>query len=369
MGWGQSAVEAMVNRGVSQPFWQGKRVFLTGHTGFKGCWLYRCLERLGAEVFGYALCAPKNSLHAKIYGLESANGIYADIRDRERLSRELADFSPDIVFHLAAQPLVRESYRQPAYTYETNVMGTVNLLEAVRLTPSVKAVVVVTTDKCYRDMDWEWGYRETDPLGGADPYSSSKACVELLCDAWRMSYLDKTGVALATARTGNVIGGGDWADDRIVPDAMRAFQAGVVLSIRSPRAVRPWQHVLEPLRGYMMLAQRLCEEGHASQTTWNFGPSTSDAQNVEAVTGRLSELWGCGADYEISEDCTLRESHTLRLDSSRAEQKLGWKPCLGFDESIKMTVDWYKRVYNGESASAVMDEQITSYMDKVVAHG
>lgn len=362
-------MEAMVKPVKSLAFWVNKKVFITGHTGFKGCWLYRCLETLGAKLFGYSLAPLDKSLYKDLYGDKPVNGIFADIRDVRRLADDMAAFAPDIVFHLAAQPLVRESYRQPAYTYETNVMGTVNLLEAVRSVQNVKSVVVITTDKCYKDMNWEWGYRETDALGGADPYSSSKVCVELLCNAWRTSYFKNTGVALATARAGNVIGGGDWADDRIVPDAIRAFQSDKPLIIRSPRAVRPWQHVLEPLRGYMMLAEKLYKAEGDFQTAWNFGPSTNDTQNVEAVARRLVSLWGDGAKYTISEDHTLHESHTLRLDSSKSAQKIGWYPLLNFDESILMTVDWYKRVYNKESALEVTDEHITSYMDRVVSHG
>ncbi|MDL2263811.1 CDP-glucose 4,6-dehydratase [Synergistaceae bacterium OttesenSCG-928-I11] len=350
-------------------FWQNKKIFLTGHTGFKGCWFCKLLEVLGSKIFGYSLPPAPKSIYMSIYGDELSNGFYADIRDKERLSVEMAKFSPEIVFHLAAQPLVRASYLSPSYTYDVNVIGTLNLLEAVRTTKSVKVVVVITTDKCYKDMNWEWGYREDDLLGGADPYSSSKACVELLCNAWRSSFFNKLGVSLATARAGNVIGGGDWADERIVPDAIRAFQAGMPLAIRSPKAIRPWQHVLEPLRGYMMLAEKLYKAEGDFQTAWNFGPSTNDAKNVEFVARRLADLWGDGSKYMIDEDHTLHESQTLRLDSSRSAQKIGWFPLLDFDESILMTVDWYKRVYNKEKALAVTDEQIKSYMDRVVSHG
>jgi len=353
----------MTTTDTHSPFWQSKKVFITGHTGFKGSWLFRILETLGAEPFGYALPPPELSLYSSLYGVRPANGVYADIRDRERLEIALSTFAPDIVFHLAAQPLVRESYRQPVYTYETNVMGTVNLLEAVRAYNRVKAVVVITTDKCYRDMDWEWGYRESDLLGGADPYSSSKACVELLCDAWRLSYFDKSDVALATARAGNVIGGGDWADDRIVPDAMRSFQSGSPLCIRSPQAVRPWQHVLDPLHGYLMLAERLYSEcANDFPRAWNFGPPSSDFKNVEELSKKLCELWGSGARYIASESSLLRESNMLCLDSSRAIQKLGWNPRWDFSGAVSMTVDWYKCVFDGERALSVTDRQIEMYV-------
>ena len=361
-------MENMVNRTPASTFWQGRKIFLTGHTGFKGCWFYRFLEILGAQVFGYALPPNGNSLYASIYGQQSENGAYADIRDLNTLKREASVFAPDVVFHFAAQPLVRESYKRPIYTYETNVMGTLNLLEAVRSIESVKAVIIITTDKCYRDMGWEWGYRETDSLGGADPYSSSKACVELLCDAWRSSYFNKTGVALATVRAGNVIGGGDWADDRIVPDAMRAFQRGLPLVIRSPRAIRPWQHVLEPLYGYVLLAESLYDDREVFEKAWNFGPISSDARSVENVVQSIVALWGKEARYVISEDSSFRESQILRLDSSSAMQKIGWKPYLSFDDAISMTVDWYKRVYDGADALAVTDDQIISYMDRVGIH-
>jgi CDP-glucose 4,6-dehydratase len=300
---------------------------------------------------------------------EETNGVYADIRDKERLAREIAVFSPEIVFHLAAQPLVRESYRAPVLTYETNVMGTVNLLDAVRGVESVKGVAVITTDKCYKDMDWEWGYRETDALGGSDPYSSSKACVELLCEAWRTSFFHGIGTLVATARAGNVIGGGDWAAERIVPDAMRAFSDDKPLYIRSPKAVRPWQHVLEPLYGYMLLAMRLFDGESSFAGAWNFGPSAEGSRNVESIARLLREQWGECARHDIAEDSTLRESHTLRLDSSRAVQKLGWSPNLDLEEAIAMTVEWYKRYFNGENVHGVTIEQIKKYMDKVGLNG
>lgn len=349
--------------GATLDFWSGKRVFLTGHTGFKGCWLMLWLDMLGAEVFGYSLPPANPSLYENV-SVKGEHGVFADVRDAEELQREMSDFAPHVVFHLAAQPLVRESYRQPALTYATNVMGTVNLLEAVRNVGTVKSVVVVTTDKCYKDMDWEWGYREIDGLGGADPYSSSKACAELVCEAWRRSYFSNAETLLATARAGNVIGGGDWAADRIVPDAIRAFQKKEPLEIRSPNAIRPWQHVLEPLRGYMALAERLFDGDDSFASAWNFGPRSDDSCNVESVASRLAELWGEGASYVVRGDRSLHESHLLRLDSSRAAQCLGWSSKLNFGEAISWTVEWYRGVYDGEDALSITQRQICEYMDK-----
>lgn len=342
-------------------FWDGKKVFLTGHTGFKGCWLALWLAMRKTRVFGYSLPPKIPSLYhdADLGGKFEEQ--YANILDGELLREKMADFAPDIVFHLAAQPLVRASYREPVLTYKTNVMGTVNLLEAVRNTPSVKGVVVITTDKCYKDRKWEWGYRETDELGGMDPYSSSKACAELACDAWRSSYFIHAGVLLATARAGNVVGGGDWAEDRLVPDAMRAFARGEPLIIRSPNAVRPWQHVLEPLSGYMELAECLYRGDRSCACGWNFGPPAGDSRRVEEMAESLAGLWPGEAEYEIEENRALHESHLLRLDSSRAIQKLGWRPKLSFERTAEMAVTWYARVRDGESPYAVTREQILEY--------
>ena len=343
-------------------FWSGKRVFITGHTGFKGSWLALMLDALGAEVYGYSLAPASPSLY-EAAGLVGRFGeIFADIRDGRELREELCGFAPDVVFHLAAQPLVRASYRDPVATYETNVMGTVNLLEAVRCSPSVRSCVVVTTDKCYQDMEWEWGYRETDHLGGADPYSSSKACAELVAAAWRSSYLSADGVRVATARAGNVIGGGDYAEDRLVPDVMRAFANGDAPRLRSPRAVRPWQHVLDPLNGYLTLARRLYGGDESVACGWNFGPPADGSECVENVVKRIAGLWG-GALYEIAEDHRLHESQTLRLDSGRALQILNWRPVLALSEAIGWTVEWYARVADGASALALTEEQIRRFAD------
>ncbi|MDR3279506.1 MAG: CDP-glucose 4,6-dehydratase [Synergistaceae bacterium] len=349
-------------------FWSGRRVFLTGHTGFKGCWFLIWLKMLGADVFGYSLPPLDPSLYKSAFGDREMNGIFADVRDKDGLKREMTAQAPEMVFHFAAQPLVRESYKQPVLTYETNVMGTVNLLEAVRGARSVKSVVVITTDKCYRDMDWEWAYRETDELGGVDPYSSSKACVELLCDAWRQSFFKDSGTLLATARAGNVIGGGDWSEDRLVPDAMRAFQRGETLEIRSPNAVRPWQHVLEPLYGYMLLAERLYAGDDSRADAWNFGPSAESAKSVEGVVQAIREALPGDAKYKITGGDNLHETLLLRLDASKAIQKLGWRPKLDFKEALSMTVEWYRRAWDGCGALSLTREQISKYMEMCIAN-
>lgn len=347
---------------MNPSFWQGRRVFLTGHTGFKGCWLKLWLEMLGAQIYGYALPPQPSSLYRDIYSTISDEP-YGDVRDAVILRHQLVQFDPEIVFHLAAQPLVRESYKKPVLTYETNVMGTVNLLEAARMGRSLRSVVVVTTDKCYKDMNWEWGYRENDILGGADPYSSSKACVELLCEAWQASYFTSSNIVLATARAGNVIGGGDWAEDRLVPDAIRAFQKQEALKIRYPNALRPWQHVLEPLAGYLTLAERLFEEGRRYACGWNFGPIAEETQSVKKLVERLVLLWGDGASYQVLEDNVLHESHSLKLDSTRAFQKLEWRPKYKFEKAVDLTVDWYKRVFTGANPLSLTQEQILMYME------
>jgi CDP-glucose 4,6-dehydratase len=325
------------------------------------------LETLGAEVYGCSLEPADPSLFRSAIPPGESRGVYADIRDARKVAGEISSFAPDIVFHLAAQPLVGESYRDPAGTYQTNVMGTVSVLEAIRNSGTVRGVVVVTTDKCYRDMDWEWGYRETDALGGADPYSSSKSCAELVCDAYRRSFFKDGGARIATARAGNVIGGGDWAADRLVPDAIRAFAEGRALSIRSPDSVRPWQHVLEPLRGYMTLAERLYNGTGGFDTCWNFGPNPEDSRSVEHVAARAAELWGGGARYTANRGGSFHESRLLRLDSSRAIQKLGWRQILDFGEALSMTVKWYRDVSMGAQAASVTREQISLYMDRLTA--
>jgi CDP-glucose 4,6-dehydratase len=327
-------------RVCNQAFWQNKRVFLTGHTGFKGSWLCLWLSGMGAHVTGYALDPPTSpSLFELARVSELVESRIADVRDAVCLARAMVEAEPDIVIHMAAQPLVRDSYKIPVETYAINVMGTVHLLEAVRQCPSVKAVVNVTTDKCYENREWAWGYRENEPIGGFDPYSSSKGCSELVTAAYRSSYLHGS-VALATARAGNVIGGGDWATDRLMPDCISALLAGEPARIRNPDAIRPWQHVLEPLCGYLTLAQRLYESGSEYAEGWNFGPADDDARPVEWIVKRLCTLWGSEARYEIDGGDHPHEAHYLKLDCSKARMRLGWQPRWNLEKTLQSIVEW-----------------------------
>jgi CDP-glucose 4,6-dehydratase len=339
-------MESVVDVLISRDFWRGKSIFLTGHTGFKGGWLASWLADLGANVCGYALNPETNPSFFTVCDLEhKVDSVLGDIGDAATLSRAMQSAGPEIVFHLAAQPLVRRSYREPAATFATNVIGTVNFLEAVRATPSVKAVVIVTSDKCYENGHRLRGYREGDPLGGHDPYSASKACAEIVCAAYRRSYfgIGESQTTLATARAGNVIGWGDWAEDRLVPDAMKAFAEGTPLLVRNPRAVRPWQHVLEPLAGYLVLAERLYRDGAAYAGAWNFGPRNETAVTVSELADTLVGQWGHDAKWQRTESAlALHESSYLKLDYGKAHALLGWRPCLGLEEAVEMTVRWYR---------------------------
>lgn len=347
---------------MNRRFWRGKRVFLTGHTGFKGGWLALWLADMGAEVHGYALPPPTEPNLFAVASLQGhlASSTIADIRDAIALTQAMQAAQPDIVFHLAAQPLVRHSYVDPVETYAINVMGTVNLLEAARQTPSVKAVVNVTTDKCYENREWVWPYRENDAMGGFDPYSSSKACSELVTAAYRCSFLEPAGIRLASARAGNVIGGGDWADDRLVPDFLRALDAGQVLAIRSPRATRPWQHVLEPLSGYLVLAEKLFSESKGYAEAWNFGPEEADARSVQWIVEYLCSRVP-GAAWQCDAAPQPHEANMLKLDSSKAKVQLGWRPRWNLQTALGMTLDWHQAWKRSADMAALSVQQIQAY--------
>lgn len=340
---------------------------MTGHTGFKGSWLCLWLHALGAEIFGYALDPPTepNLFELARVG-ELVDSSVADVRDLDRLKAEICKAAPEVVIHMAAQPLVRDSYKIPVETYAVNVMGTVHLLEAVRCCQSVRAVVNVTTDKVYENREWVWGYRENEPFGGYDPYSNSKACSELVTAAYRSSYFNprdygKHGVALASARAGNVIGGGDWATDRLIPDVIRAILAGEPVRIRNPHAIRPWQHVLEPLSGYLLLAQRLYEEGARYGEGWNFGPEEKDARPVEWLVSRICTLWGDDASYGIDKGDHPHEAHYLKLDCSKAGAELGWRPRWSLDAALESIVSWTKTYRDGGDLRRACLAQIEAY--------
>jgi len=322
-------------------FYDRKRVLVTGHTGFKGSWLSLWLTIMGAKVLGYALEPNTDPNLFNVLNLQKdIDHVIGDVRDFEKLREVITEFKPEIVFHVAAQPLVRFSYREPRLTYETNVMGTVNLLEAVRQTKSVRAVVNVTSDKCYENKEWVWGYREIDPMGGYDPYSSSKGCSELITAAYRNSYFKNTETAIASARAGNVIGGGDWAEDRLIPDIVRSLSQGKQIIIRNPKATRPWQHVLEPLSGYLLLGKLLYEKGQEFAEAWNFGPTDSSVMTVEEIVKKSIEIWGSGS-YVIDSSEQPHEANLLKLDVSKAEWKLGWHSKIDPKEAIMSTINWY----------------------------
>jgi CDP-glucose 4,6-dehydratase len=342
-------------------FWDGRRVLVLGNTGFKGSWLSLWLHRMGARVAGLALPRPPTqpSLFA-LAGLEALiPTTHGDIRDLDAVRRAMSEWQPEIVFHLAAQPLVRRSYRQPVETFATNVMGTVHVLEAARGVPSVRGVVVVTSDKCYENRDWDWAYRETEAMGGHDPYSSSKGCAELVAAAYRRSFFS----GIATARAGNVIGGGDWAEDRLLPDCIRALTVGEPIAIRQPAAVRPWQHVLEPLCGYLLLAERLCEDAGGFGEAWNFGPADEDARPVGWIASFVVEQWGGQARWDAAIGITPHESAALKVDASRARARLGWAPRLHLAEALDWTIAWHRRLGAGAAALELCDEQIGRYSE------
>ena len=352
---------------MSGTFWKGKQVLITGHTGFKGSWLSLWLQSLGANVVGYALSPPTSpSLFEIAHAAEGMVSILGDVRDLEHVQAVIVEYKPEIVVHLAAQPLVPYSYRNPVETYATNIMGTVNVLEALRQSRGVRVIVCITSDKCYENREWFWGYREIEPMGGHDPYSSSKGCAELIISAYRSSYFPpeeyrRHGVALASARAGNVIGGGDWAKDRLVPDIVRAIMADRPAIIRSPNAIRPWQHVLEPLNAYLCLAERLWERGSEFAGGWNFGPNDEDARSVSWVVEHLIDLWGENARWQLDSLQHPHEATYLKLDCSKAKSLLGWSPKLDLSTTLEWIVEWYRGYQQKQNMRQLTEAQITRF--------
>ena len=356
--------------------YENRKILITGHTGFKGGWMSLWLSMLGAEVVGYSLEPPSKPSLFETIGLSKdfVEDIRGDVREFAKLYKVFSEYRPDIVFHLAAQPLVRLSYREPILTYETNVMGTVNVLEAARQTESVRVIVNVTSDKCYENKEWVWGYRENDPMGGHDPYSSSKGCSELITSAYSNSFFSPETygkdhkMALASVRAGNVIGGGDWGEDRLVPDCVRSLSKGKEIVIRHPEAIRPWQHVLEPLFGYLLVGARLWTGGSHYSGAWNFGPSDDEVWTVEEVVREVIRLWGHGSSYQADPEKHVHEANWLKLDCSKARIKLGWKPRFSVAQSLKKSIDWYRLFYQGtemEKLREFTEKQIQQYCQSV----
>jgi len=355
---------------VNPSFWNGKRVFLTGHTGFKGGWLLLWLSSMGAKVTGYGLVpnTTPNFFEVARVSTDLEQSHIADIRDLEKVQKAMADARPDIVIHMAAQPLVRYSYANPVETYATNVMGTVHVLESIRHLDCVRAAVIVTTDKCYDNKEWVWGYRESEPMGGHDPYSNSKGCAELVTSAYRQSYFspekfNQHQVAIATARAGNVIGGGDWSEDRLIPDAIKAFEADKALVIRNPLATRPWQHVLEPLSGYLVLAQSLYQGGAKFDGAWNFGPRDEDARSVQEVVNLLIKDWGSAATWTQDQSEQPHEAHSLKLDCSKVRQYLDWVPRWNLEQAIEKITQWHQAHQQQGNMHEISLKQIATYQN------
>jgi len=353
---------------LNNNFWLGRTALITGHTGFKGGWLSLWLQSLGAKVVGYSLEPPTTpSLFEAASVADGMDSILGDVRDYDHLREVIEKHDPSIIFHMAAQPLVRYSYENAIETYSTNVMGTVNLLEAVRHSNSVEAVVNVTSDKCYENKEWVWGYREDEAMGGYDPYSSSKGCAELVTSAYRSSYFSSDGVSsnqstfIATARAGNVIGGGDWAEDRLIPDVITSFIKGRPVVIRSPNSIRPWQHVLEPLYGYIQLAEKLSNDGEKFARGWNFGPHDDDTATVGSVVERLASIWGGGTTWEMDGNNNPHEARYLKLDCSQARTHIQWRPCWRLDEGLTNTVEWFRAYKSGVDMRDFTLNQIKKY--------
>ncbi len=365
MGWRESALEDLV---AKSEFWKGKKVLVTGHTGFKGSWLSLWLQAMGAEVSGIALSPPTQpSLFEEASVADGMTSFIGDIRDQEIVRDVFSKTEPEVVFHLAAQPLVRYSYQDPVETYGTNVMGTLHILEAIKEVGSVRAAVMVTTDKCYENKEWEWGYRENEPMGGYDPYSSSKGCAELLISSYRNSFFPEDSysthrTAIASGRAGNVIGGGDWAMDRLIPDIIRGFQAQEEVYIRNPNAIRPWQHVLEPLMGYLQLAEKLFENGIPYTDGWNFGPHDADAKPVEWIVRQMAAEWPQDVKWKVDAGEHPHEATYLKLDCSKAKQRLQWEPRWNLSKALKMIVRWHTLEAQGGDLKDECLNQINDYL-------
>jgi CDP-glucose 4,6-dehydratase len=348
---------------VDSSFWKGKKIYLTGHTGFKGSWLSLWLLDMGAILKGYSLdVKTKPALFTESNLAEEMESEIGDIRNLEQLTESMVSFSPDILIHMAAQPLVRLSYKKPVDTYTTNVIGTVNVLEAARKCPNLKAIVSVTTDKCYENKEWEWGYRENEPMGGHDPYSSSKGCAELVTSAYKRSFFSsKDSASLASARAGNVIGGGDWAEDRLIPDILRAFEKSEPVLVRNPISTRPWQHVLEPLSGYLVLAQELFLNGDDFAEGWNFGPKDEDCKPVSWILDLMVRNWGHNASWILDKNNNSHEARFLKLDCSKASSRLKWNSKWSLDETLKLIVDWHKIYLQNGDVKAQCLKEINKY--------
>ena len=352
---------------IDPVFWQGKRVFITGHTGFKGSWLSLWLQQLGAHVKGYSLPAPTNPSVFDLCDVQSGmESEIDDIRDLEQIKKSMVSFAPEILIHMAAQPLVRHSYVDPIETYQTNVLGTVNVLEAARAVDDLRVIINITTDKCYQNNEWEWGYRENDQMGGDDPYSSSKGCAELVSAAYKKSFFDTADrpKRIATVRAGNVIGGGDWAVDRLIPDILNAFEKSEPVRLRNPHAIRPWQHVLEPLSGYLMLAVKLWDAEKNYLSAWNFGPHPDSMVRVGLIAESMASQWGSGAKIKIDDGYHPHEASILKLDISRALSHLGWAPKLSLQRALGLIIEWHKAYLDDRDMREITLQQIKAFNDE-----